>query len=178
MADPHTIESATDDDRPGLAKSSRPASYAVAQCLRTTARIVALSLAGAGLSQRAAADASGVCRNLVDSWCDPDGLRSIPLSRILTMALTSRRGRDAALAILTSALSHVQVETGDCKRDIRDDVVQLAAETGEVASVVRESLVDGVLSDDERRRIASELQDVERLCASMRHALAKGGSNA
>lgn len=138
----HAIESERSDQVPGVAKSRRAADYTVAQCLRTTARIVTLSIAGAGLSQRATADAAGVSRCLVETWCEECGLRSIPLSRVLVMAMTSRRGRDAAMAILTSALSHVQVE-----------------------------------SDEERRRIAAELQDVERLCASMRAALARGGDH-
>jgi len=173
----HAIESERSDQVPGVAKSRRAADYTVAQCLRTTARIVTLSIAGAGLSQRATADAAGVSRCLVETWCEEGGLRSIPLSRVLVMAMTSRRGRDAAMAILTSALSHVQVESGACERDLRDDVLHLAAETGEVATVVRESLADGQITDEERRRIAAELQDVERLCASMRAALARGGDH-
>lgn len=177
VAYPHAVEPTPSDAAPGLSSSKRAADYTVAQCLRTTARIVSLSLAGAGLSQRAAADAAGVSRCLVEHWCEEGGLRSVPLSRVLVMAMTSRRGRDAAIAMLTSALSHVQLEAGPCDRDLRDDVLHLAAETGEVSTAVREALADGLVTDDERRRIAAELQDVERVCASMRAALARGGDH-
>lgn len=175
MGDLHTLEAVASPDSEQRLNGRRASTYAVVQDQALTARIVALSLAAAGMSLSAAADACGVSRNLADAWTDPEGRRGIPLSRVLTMAAVSRRGREAARAILTAALSHVETETGTGPtRDLRDEVVSLAAEAGDVATVVRESLADGVVDESERRRIAAELVDVEEQCRRMRLALIGG----
>jgi len=156
-----------------------PTHYAIDQATRISARIVAIAFGSAGLSIDRAARASGVSRNLAHAWTQTDGRRGISLCRILTMASSSRRGRDAARSILTAALSHVEAEAdipAQLSRDLRDEVVSLAAEAGEVAAVVRASLADGVVDESERKQIAAELQDVEEVCRKMRLALI-GGAN-
>jgi predicted transcriptional regulator len=138
------------------------------------ASILAQSIAAAGISQQRCADLLGVSRNLVAMWCDQAGGRSIPLHRVLDLALSSRRGRDAARCILTACLSHLGDAESGCQRDIRDDCVALSAGVGGVAATVRDALADDVLTAAERSRIASSMLDVEQICQRARAGLAHG----
>lgn len=169
----------TDNEPPSsskVASSRKAADYTIAQCKAVASRTFGIALGAAGLSQRAAANACGVSRNLVTWWADPDHSRTIPLGRLLIMAETSRRGRDVALSVLTAALSHIQHVTHITDRplDLHALIDDLHAEVGEVAAVWRAAKADGIIDADERRTLAARLADVERVIAWLRHELAKG----
>lgn len=169
----HTIEDTAPSAGPSVAKPRRAADYTIAQCRGVASRAFSIALAAAGMSQRAAADAAGVSRNLATWWSDVDHPRTVPLGRLLTMAESSRRGRDVAMATLTAALSHVQHASHitDRPRGLSDLMDDLHAEIGELAVEYRAANVDGVIDDDERKRLKAGLVDIERVIASLRRDL-------
>lgn len=162
---------------PSVAKPRRAADYTVAQCKTVASRAFAIAMAAAGMSQRAAADAAGVSRNLATWWSDADHPRTVPLGRLLTMAESSRRGRDVAMATLTAALSHVQhvSHITDRSRTLRDLMDDLHAEVGDVAAEWRAAMFDGAIDSEERRSLSEKLADVEMVLASLRHELGREG---
>jgi hypothetical protein len=172
----HENKSDTPEHRPSVASPRRAATYTVEQATATASGLVAVAFAATGLSRRAAADGCGVNRNLADSWASPDHPRTMPLGRILALAMTSRRGREAAITILAGALSHVQeIAVGMVPdRDLRGLVDDLHAEVGDVAAEWRAANRDGVITAEEREVLAREVSDVERVLAGLRRELGKG----
>jgi len=170
----HAGKDTTQVPGPSVAKPRRAADYTVAQCKSVASRAFAIALGAAGMSQRAAADAAGVSRNLATWWGDADHPRTVPLGRLLAMAESSRRGRDVALATLTAALSHVQHATHitDRSRTLRDLMDDLHAEVGDVAAEWRAAMFDGTIDAEERKSLSEKLADVEMVLASLRHELA------
>ncbi len=171
----HTDQDDTSGPRPSVASARRAADYTIAQARGTASTLVSVAFAAVGMSYRAAADGCGVARNLAQWWGDQEHPRTIPLGRILALASTSRRGREAAIAILTGALSHVQaLDVGIVPaRDLRGLVDDIHAEVGELACEWRAAMRDGVVDASERKVLAREIADVERVLAALRHELAK-----
>ena len=171
----HTAQNDVPEPRPSVATTRRAADYTIAQARATASSLVAVAFAAVGMSGRAAADSCGVARNLAQWWGDTDHPRTMPLGRILTMAQTSRRGREAAIAILAGALSHVQsLDVGLVPvRDLRGLVDDLHVEVGELACEWRAAMRDGVVDGKERKALAKEIADIERVLAALRHELAK-----
>lgn len=171
----HTSEDSQPSSGPTVATTRRANDCTVAQAKATASNLTRIALAAAGLSHRAAADGAGVSRNLADWWCDVDHPRTIPLGRLLTLASTSRRGREAASAILTGALSHVAAVAPSLTvaRDLRGLVDDLHVEVGELASEWRGAIADGEISTKEQAGLCREIADVERVLATLRHELAK-----
>lgn len=171
----HDVNPNPPTDRPAVAKTRRAADYAIAQAKATASSLTSVALAACGLSHRAAADASGVSRNNADWWCDIEHPRTIPLGRVLTLGTTSRRGREAAVAILTGALSHVQTVAPQLSvaRDLRGLVDDIHVEVGELAAEWRGAIADGEIDSKERAALCREIADVERVLATLRHELGK-----
>jgi hypothetical protein len=132
-------------------------------------------MAATGMTRTAVADGCGVNRNLVNAWASADHPRTMPLGRILALSMTSRRGRESAIAILTGALSHVQGLVSETvpDRDLRGLVDDLHAEVGDVAAEWRAANRDGVITEEEKVALVREVSDVERVLAGLRRELTK-----
>lgn len=172
----HVNQPEAEQSCPQVSKVRKAATYTLDQACSTASGLVSVALAATGLSRRATADGSGVNRNLVDHWASADHPRTMPLGRILALGMTSRRGREAAIAILAGALSHVKSVVSDVvpDRDLRGLVDDLHAEVGDLASEWRAAMRDGVVTAEERKTLAKEVADIERVLAALRHELAKG----
>ena len=161
------------DAGPTVAKPRKAANYTIEHCKNRAARILGIALASVRLTRRATADACGVSKTLVDRWLSEEP-RTIPLGRILVMASTSARGRDAARAVLTAALADIDdTPPTSARRDIRGMVDDLHAEVGEFAAEWRAAMADGEIEPDEAKRLVAEVHDVEIVCARIRREAEK-----
>jgi len=178
MSDPSFLHFADCDAAPEAAATQGPPHYAVDQWRRTAARIAGVALASTGLSHRSAAALTGCTRSLVDRWTSETFPRSIPLARILVLGTSGRRGREAAKAILVSAISHIEDEheAPSPGPSLRDLVDVLRAEMGDVDIAWREAMADGTVDDKERARLIRELADVRRELDVLVHRLSKGAA--
>lgn len=156
-----------------VANTRRAASYTIEQCRTTTQRILSVSLAAVGLSHRAAADLCGVSRTIVDAWCGSGMPRSVSLSRLLVLAETSRRGREAAIAVLSGALSHIQDHVTFYERDLRSLIDDVHADVGDLSVLWREAMADGHVSPAEAKALSERVVAVERTLAALRNELGR-----
>ena len=172
---PHTLNAETASDGPQVHRAKKIATYALEQACGTASSLVSVALSATGLSRRAAGEWCGVNRNLVDHWATPEHPRTMPLGRLLALASTSRRGREAAIAILTGALVHVQAIALEAAqdRDLRGLVDDLHAEVGDLACEWRAATRDGVITAEEREALVREVGSIERVLAALRHELGK-----
>ncbi len=172
---PHTLNAATASSGPQVHRTKKVATYALEQASGTASSLVSIALSAAGLSRRAAGEWCGVSRNLVDHWATPEHPRTMPLGRVLALASTSRRGREAAIAIFTGALSHVQAIASETAqdRDLRGLVDDLHAEVGDLAAEWRAAMRDGVITAEERETLVKEVGDIEMVLGALRLELGK-----
>jgi len=149
--------------------TKKPASCAAEQCRSQEAKVVSTALSTTGMSRQATADACGVSRSMIDRWTEDEHPHTMPIGRVLVMAQTSTRGRQAARIILTSLLTAIDAhEPATCRKSLREMVDDFHAEVGSFASVWREAIRDGVVSTSEATALIQGLHSVEMVCEKLR----------
>ena len=150
-------------------KRPKVASCTIDQCRVKASHVFGMALSAVGLTRQSAADAAGVSRAMVDRWEAVDIPVTMPIGRLLVMATTSKRGREAARIILTALLTHVDVpDSGQSRGNLREGVDELHAEVGGFATAWRKAMSDGLVTPSEAPGLIGEVCDVERACVRIR----------
>lgn len=142
----------------------------------TTTRVQRLDadmLRAQGIASRCLADAMGVHRCSLESmsqacgcsianlrkWLDTDDSSTISVGRLIVAARTRRH---VVLSFLAAIRSHLDTEVlpKEPPMPISQRMLGVMAETGDLATSIRNGLADGVLDDDEK---VSVLREIEHL---------------